>query len=314
MDINSKILVLGSRGMVGSAISRHLKANGYTHVVEQTREVVDLLNRHETHAYFNNIKPEYVFIAAAKVGGILANASQQVEFGRDNILIQTNVLDACHVGATCGYIKKVLFLGSSCIYPRNCPQPIKEEYLLTGELEPTNHMYALSKIHGIKMCQAYKNQYGYNFISCMPTNLYGENDNFDVMSSHVFPAIIRKIHEAKVSGNIPKFWGDGSSLREFLCVDDMATASIFLMNQYEGNDPINVGCGYDISIKDLVNKVCNIIGYSGKIEWDTTKPNGTPKKLLDVSKINALGWRSSIDLDEGIRNTYNWYIRSKNVS
>lgn len=314
MDINSRILVLGSRGMVGSGICRYLKNNGYINVIHQTRESANLLDRQETLIYFDNVKPEYVFIAAAKVGGILANATQQVEFGRDNIMIQTNVLDACHMGSICGYIKKVIFLGSSCIYPRNCPQPIKEEYLLTGELEPTNHMYALSKIHGIKMCQSYNSQYGHNFISCMPTNLYGENDNFDIKSSHVFPAIIRKIHEAKISGEPPKFWGDGSALREFLCVDDMAAASVFLMNQYNENEPLNVGCGYDISIKDLVNKVCCIVGYSGKIEWDSTKPNGTPKKLLDVSKINVLGWKASISLDDGIRNTYDWYIRNKNVS
>jgi GDP-L-fucose synthase len=308
LDKNAKILVLGSGGMVGSAIYRTLQERGYTNILTPKRFQLDLLNGGNVVEYFDYHKPEYVFLAAAKVGGIVANSNQPVEFGRDNIMIQTNVLDAASKGSRNGWLKKLLFLGSSCIYPRDCPQPIKEEYLLTGPLEETNHMYALAKIHGIKMCQAYKKEYGCNFISCMPTNLYGINDNFDLRTSHVLPAIIRKMHDAK-TGVVkhPVFWGDGSARREFLYVDDMAEACLFLMTDYNGDKPVNVGCGTDMTIKETVETIQKIVGYDGDVEWDTTKPNGTPRKVLDTTLINSIGWKPKTSFIDGVNITYKWY-------
>ncbi len=311
MNKSNNVLVLGSNGMVGSAIARNLVSGNYENILKPTRNELDLFDSNSVKKYFNDCKPEYIFLAAAKVGGILANSSQQVEFGRDNMRIQMNVLDAAAEGCEKGYVKKLLFLGSSCIYPKNCPQPIKEEYLLTGPLEETNHMYALSKIHGLKMCQAYKKQYGYNFISCMPTNLYGINDNFDEKTSHVLPAIIRKIHNAKDNNIKPIFWGDGSPRREFLYVDDMAEACIFLMKNYNGVDTVNVGYGYDMTIKEAVTEIKKVIGYDDDVEWDTTKPNGTMRKMLDSSYLNSIGWQPKFSFSEGIQKTYDWFKGNK---
>lgn len=308
MDKNSRVLVLGSNGMVGSAIVRTLERDGYTNILQPKRSELNLFNSNDVTSYFDKNNPEYVFLAAAKVGGIHANFTYPVDFGVQNMNIQMNVMEAAFKGHTAGWLKKLLFLGSSCIYPRECPQPIKEEYLLTGKLEPTNEMYALSKIHGLKLCQAYRKQYGCNFISCMPTNLYGINDNFDLNSSHVLPAIIRKVHEAKVglSGK-PVFWGDGSARREFLFVDDMADACVFLMNNYNQDVAVNVGCGEDMTIRETVETIMKIIGYSGEITWDTSKPNGTPRKLLDTTLINSLGWKYKTSFEEGVDKTYRWY-------
>ena len=307
MNLNSKILILGSNGMVGSSIVRHLQSNGYQNILKPSRKEINLFDGNSVDIYFKSNKPEYVFIAAAKVGGIVANSTQQVEFGKENILIQTNVFNACENGFKTGVMKKVLFLGSSCIYPRDCPQPIKEEYLLTGKLEETNHMYALSKIHGLKMCEAYKKQYGYNFISCMPTNLYGINDNFDITTSHVLPAIMRKMHDAKVNNENVTLWGDGTPRREFLYVDDLAEACCFLMNEYDGSVAINVGCGYDMTIKEVAEIIKSVVGYTGDIIWDSKMPNGTPRKLLDTSLIQSLGWKPKNDIVSGINKTYSWF-------
>jgi GDP-L-fucose synthase len=305
MNKDAKIYVAGHRGLVGSAILRKLQADGYTNLVYKTSQELDLRDKNQVDRFFEEEKPEYVFLAAAKVGGIVANNEYPADFIRDNLMIQTNVIDAAYRNG----VKKLLFLGSTCIYPKFAPQPLKEEYLLTGELEPTNEPYAIAKIAGIKMCQSYNRQYGTKYISVMPTNLYGPNDNFDLHTSHVLPALIRKFHEAK-ENNAPyvEVWGTGTPRREFLYSDDLADACVFLMNNYEGNEIVNVGVGEDISIKELAEKIKSIVGYEGEIIFDTTKPDGTPRKLVDVSKINALGWKASISLDEGLQKAYQWFL------
>ncbi len=307
MERSSKIYIAGHRGLVGSAILRKLQADGYTNLVYKTSQELDLRDKNQVDEFFAEEKPEYVFLAAAKVGGIVANNEYPADFIRDNLMIQTNVIDAAYRNG----VKKLLFLGSTCIYPKFAPQPLKEEYLLTGELEPTNEPYAIAKIAGIKMCQSYNRQYGTKYISVMPTNLYGPNDNFDLHTSHVLPALIRKFHEAKET-NAPyvEVWGTGTPRREFLYSDDLADACVFLMNNYEGNEIVNVGVGEDISIKELAEKIKEVVGYQGEIKFDTTKPDGTPRKLVDVSKINALGWKASISLDEGLQKVYQWFLEN----
>ena len=287
--------------MVGSAIFRRLTAAGYQNILTRNSQELDLRNGEQVKSFFETEKPEYIFLAAARVGGIHANNTRRAEFIYDNLMIQTNVIHNAYLFD----VNKLLFLGSSCIYPKLAPQPLREEYLLTGELEPTNEPYAIAKIAGIKMCEAYRSQYGCNFISAMPTNLYGPNDNYDLQNSHVLPALLRKFHEARLSGATEVIiWGDGSPLREFLHVDDLADACVFLMQYYNEAGHINVGTGSDISIMDLANLVRDIAGFRGNIVCDTTKPNGTPRKLLDVEKMTNLGWQSSITLSEGIRQVY----------
>jgi len=305
MNKNAKIYVAGHRGLVGSAILRKLQEDGYYNLVYKTSQELDLRDRNQVDQLFKEEKPEYVFLAAAKVGGIVANNEYPADFIRDNLMIQTNVIDAAYRNGA----KKLLFLGSTCIYPKFAPQPLKEEYLLTGELEPTNEPYAIAKIAGIKMCQSYNRQYGTKYISVMPTNLYGPNDNFDLHTSHVLPALIRKFHEAK-ENNAPyvEVWGTGTPRREFLYSDDLADACIFLMNHYEDNEIVNVGVGEDIPIKELAKKIKAIVGYEGDIRFDTTKPDGTPRKLVDVSKIHSLGWKASISLEEGLQKAYQWFL------
>lgn len=304
MNKDSKIFVAGHRGLVGSALVRALEAQGFNNLTLKTRKELDLTDAHAVAEFFAQEKPEYVFLAAAKVGGIMANKNSPADFIRDNLAVELNVIDAAHKSD----VKKLLFLGSSCIYPRLCPQPIKEEYLLTGELEPTNKAYALAKIAGIVMCESYNKQYGTNFISVMPTNLYGTNDNFDLENSHVLPAMIRKFHEAKnKNASSVTLWGTGSALREFLHVDDLADACLFLMGTYNDSSIVNIGTGEDLSIKELAEQIQNVVGYKGTIDWDTSKPDGTPRKLLDVSKLHALGWHHKISLEEGLKTTYEWY-------
>ena len=301
MKIDSKIYIAGHKGMVGSAIHRNLIAKGYSNFVLQSSKELDLRDSLAVKTFFETERPDYVFLAAAKVGGIAANNTYRAEFLYDNLMIQNNVIHNAHLIG----VKKLLFLGSSCIYPKLALQPLKEEYLLTGELEPTNEPYAIAKIAGIKMCDAYRNQYGSNFISAMPTNLYGPNDNYDLNSSHVLPALIRKFHEAKLANNKEVvLWGDGSPMREFLHVDDLAEACFSLMKFYNEPGPINIGTGSDISILELAAMIKKVVGYEGKIIWDITKPNGTPKKLLEVSKIHSLGWQHTIALKEGIDTVY----------
>lgn len=304
MEKNSKIFVAGHRGLVGSAIVRALQKDGFNNLVLKTKSELDLTSQQAVNVFFEKEKPEYVFLSAAKVGGIMANKTYPAEFIYQNLAIETNIINAAKNNG----VKKLLFLGSSCIYPRMCPQPIKEEYLLTSELEPTNKAYALAKIAGIVMCQSYHEQYGSNFISLMPTNLYGTGDNFDLNNSHVLPAMIRKFHEAKKK-NEPSvtLWGTGTVMREFLHVDDLAAACLYLMQNYNEPDVVNVGTGEDVTIKELAEKIQNVVGYSGTINWDTSKPDGTPRKLLDVSKLHNLGWKHSISLDEGLTSTYEWY-------
>ncbi len=304
MDKGAKIYVAGHAGLVGSAIVRELNKNGYNNIVTKTREELDLTRQDLVENFFEKEKPEYVFLAAAKVGGILANDTYSADFIRDNIIIETNIIDFAYKNG----VKKLLFLGSACVYPKVTPQPIKEEYLLTGELEPTNKAYALAKIAGIVMCQSYNKQYGTNFISVMPTNLYGHGDNFDLQSSHVIPAMIRKFHEAKVKGEKEvMLWGSGSPTREFLYVDDLASACVFLMNHYNDSEIINIGVGEDLSILELAGLVKGVVDYKGEIVWDTGRPDGTPRRLLDVSKIKALGWNPEINLADGLQKTYKWY-------
>jgi GDP-L-fucose synthase len=305
MDKQSKIYIAGHNGLVGSAILRNLQQNGFSNLIYLTSKELDLTDYNQTLEFFQTEKPEYVFLAAAKVGGILANRDYPADFIYQNLRIELNVIEASRqIG-----VKKLLFLGSSCIYPKLAPQPIKEEYLLDGKLEETNEPYAIAKIAGIKLCQAYNKQYGTQYISAMPTNLYGINDNFDLNTSHVLPAIIRKMHDAKVQNiDTVTLWGTGTPRREFLFVDDLAEASVFLMQNYKDNQWINVGTGEDISIKELANTVKQVVGYQGQIVWDTTKPDGTPRKLLDVSKINSLGWQAKTSLVEGIQQTYKWYL------
>jgi len=284
--------------MVGSAITRALKAQGFQNLILKTSSELDLRNQAAVQQFFAAEKPEYIFLAAAKVGGIVANNIYRGEFIYENLMIQSNVIDAAHKNGT----EKLLFLGSSCIYPKMCPQPIKEEYLLTDYLEQTNEPYAIAKIAGLKMCESYKRQYGVNFISAMPTNLYGPNDNYDLQNSHVLPALIRKFHDAKVSGvGQVEIWGTGSPKREFLHVNDLAEASLFLMKNYDGEQHINVGTGVDVTIKELAETVKEMIGFTGQLVFNTEKPDGTPRKLLDVSKINNLGWKHKIELREGIK-------------
>ncbi len=344
MDRTAKIFVAGHRGLVGAAILRKLKAEGFEQIITRTRQELDLRDQAAVNRFFEAERPEYVFLAAAKVGGILANHTYPADFIRDNLQIQTNVIDAAYRYGT----RKLLFLGSSCIYPKHAPQPIKETYLLTGALEPTNEWYAVAKIAGLKMCQAYRRQYGFNAICLMPTNLYGPGDNFDLYTSHVLPALIRKFHLAKLAeqgaveailadeqeyGPIPEdvlhhlglqrengkliqiarpkviLWGTGTPRREFLHVDDLADACLFLMRHYDEEEIINVGVGKDISIRELAELVAEIVGFQGEIVYDTTKPDGTPRKLLDISRLTATGWRPKLSFRDGIRQVYNWYIR-----
>ncbi len=305
MKKNSKIYVAGHRGLVGSAIVRELERQGYSNILKRTRAELDLLDQAATESFFAKEKPEYVFCAAAKVGGIWANKNKKAEFIYENLQVQINLIHNAYKYKA----KKLLFLGSSCIYPRQSPQPIKEEYLLTGPLEETNDAYAVAKIAGITMCQSYNQQYGTNFISVMPTNLYGINDNFDLESAHVLPSLLRKFHEAKINKS-PKVevWGTGSPMREFLFVDDLASAVVFLMNNYDGSEFINIGTGEDCTIKELAEMIKEIVGYEGEIFWNTDKPDGTPRKLLDVSRLNKLGWKYKTDLKSGIKKTYDWYL------
>jgi len=304
MELDSKIYIAGHRGLVGSAIHRKLKEKGYANIIGRTHKELDLERQAQVESFFQEQRPEYVFLGAAKVGGIWANNSLPAEFIYSNIIVEVNVIHSAYLTG----VKKLLFLGSSCIYPKHCPQPMKEEYLLTGPLEATNEPYAVAKIAGIKTCQSYNRQYGTNYISVMPTNLYGPNDNFDLDTSHVLAAMIRKFHEAKIK-SYPSvtIWGSGTPKREFLYVDDLADACIFLMNQYDESDIINIGCGEDISIAELALLVKDKVGYAGDIEYDTEKPDGTPRKLLDVGKLRRLGWKPKISLEEGIGKTYEWY-------
>lgn len=306
MEQNAKIYVAGHRGLVGSSILRVLDRAGYKNVIYRTHRELDLTDFAAVKSFFEQEKPEYVFFAAAKVGGIWANKTHKAEFIYENLQIQNSVIKNSYDNG----VKKLLFLGSSCIYPRMCAQPIKEEYLLSGYLEETNDAYAIAKISGLMMCRAFRQQYGADYISAMPTNLYGYNDNFDLETSHVLPALMRKIHEAKENNAAEvTVWGTGSVLREFLFVDDLADALVFLMNEYSGEEHVNVGTGTDVSIKELAQLICKVIGYNGKLVFDTSKPDGTPKKLLNVSKINSLGWKAATDLEEGIRKTYEWYLK-----
>ena len=305
MNKNARVFVAGHRGLVGSAIVRHLEADGFEHLLLRTRAELDLCSQAAVDDFFRTERPEYVFLAAAKVGGIHANDTYPAEFIRDNLLIQTNIINAAYEHG----VSKLLFLGSSCIYPKHAPQPMPEDCLLTGPLEPTNEWYAVAKIAGIKMCQAYRRQYGFNAISLMPTNLYGPGDNFDLANSHVLPALIRKFHEAKEAETpTVTVWGTGKPRREFLHVDDLADACVFLMDHYESEQIVNVGVGEDVSIAELASLVAKVVGYEGRIVYDTSKPDGTPRKLLDVSRLRDLGWRAHIGLADGIRSTYRWYL------
>jgi len=299
-----RIFVAGHAGLVGSALVRRWTAAGIGSLLLRRRSELDLTDKGAVDAFFGRERPDHVLLAAAKVGGILANDQFPADFLRDNLIIQTNVIDAAYRFG----VRKLLFLGSSCIYPKFAEQPIREEALLTGALEPTNQWYAIAKIAGLKMCEAYRRQHGFNAISIMPTNLYGPGDNFDLKTSHVLPALIRKFHEAKVAGaDQVEIWGTGAPRREFLHVDDLADACFHLMQSYDGELLVNVGCGEDISISELADLVGKIVGYRGAVVFDKTKPDGTPRKLLDVSRLNALGWRSRIRLEDGVRATYNWY-------
>lgn len=306
MDRESRIFVAGHRGLVGSALLRRLQAESYTHLLTRTRAELDLTNQDAVEQFFVTARPEYVFLAAARVGGILANSTYPADFIRDNLLIQTHVIDAAWRHG----VKKLLFLGSSCIYPKFSPQPMKEEYLLSGPLEPTNEPYAIAKIAGIKMCQSYRRQFGFNAICAMPTNLYGPGDDFDPMLSHVLAALIDRFESARASG-APHVvvWGTGLPRREFLYVDDLADACLFLMRVYDVPEVINVGVGEDISIQDLARLVAEVVGYSGEVVYDATKPDGTPRKLLDVRRLRALGWQPRVSLREGIQRTHGWYLQ-----
>ena len=305
MDSDSRVLVAGANGMVGSAIVRNLESKGYTNIIKGTRDDVDFTNQDETGRYFCSEEPEYVFVAAAKVGGIMANSNYKAEFLTENLQIQTNLIQQSYNFG----VKKLLFLGSSCIYPKFATQPITEDQLMTGPLEPTNDAYAIAKIAGIMMCQAYRQQYGFNAISLMPTNLYGPNDNFDLETSHVLPAMIAKFHAALDHSKYweVKLWGNGSAMREFLHVDDLAEACYVCMQNYDEAEHINVGTGEDVRIWELANIIAGVVGYDRDINWDFTKPNGTPRKVLNVDKIKSLGWEPKISLREGIETTYQWY-------
>lgn len=306
MDKASKIYIAGHRGLVGAAILRKLQDEGYSNLIYRTHRELDLARQEAVERFFAQERPDYVFLAAAKVGGILANSTYPADFIYQNLAIETNLI---HASQLLG-IKKLLFLGSSCIYPKFCPQPMKEEYLLSDYLEPSNEPYAVAKIAGIKMCQAYNRQYGARFVSVMPTNLYGPNDNFDLETSHVLPALLRKFHEAKIEGKKEvEIWGTGTPRREFLHVDDLADACIYLMNHYDGSEIVNIGTGKDISIRDLAELIAKIVGFEGALAFDPSKPDGTPEKRLDVSRLTALGWQPKIPFEEGIRQTYRWYLK-----
>jgi GDP-L-fucose synthase len=305
VERDAKIYVAGHRGLVGSAIVRRLEAEGFSNLVVRTSGELDLREQAVVREFFAREKPDYVVLAAAKVGGILANDTYPAEFIYDNLMMEANIVHA----AWQNKVKKLLALGSTCIYPKMAPQPLKEEYLLTGPLEPTNEWYAVAKIAGIKLCQAYRKQYGCSFIAAMPTNLYGPGDNFDLEKSHVLPALIRKFHDAKMN-SLPavRLWGTGKALREFIHVDDMADASLFLLEHYDDGEIVNIGVGKDISIADLADIVKDVVGYGGRIEYDSSKPDGTPRKLVDVTRINGLGWSARIDLRSGVEQTYQWFL------
>jgi GDP-L-fucose synthase len=307
VEKSEKIFIAGHQGLVGSALTRKLRADGFANLVTRDRPQLDLRNEADVDCFFAEQRPALVIFAAAKVGGIKVNNDLPVEFLLDNLQIQNNVIRAAHeVG-----VRKLLFLGSSCIYPKHAPQPIPEAALLTGPLEPTNEAYAIAKIAGIKLCQSYAREYGENFISAMPTNLYGPNDNFDLLSSHVLPALLRKAHEAKMKGDRELMvWGSGKPRREFMHVDDLAAACIFLLEKYDSAEIINIGCGEDISIRKLAELICEIVGFQGDLTWDTTMPDGIPRKLLDVSKLHDLGWHHTIGLREGVARTYEWFLRN----
>ena len=310
MKINSRIYVAGHRGLVGSAIFRLLKKRGFVNLITRTHSELELMDAVVVQNFFEEIKPEFVFLAAAKVGGIHANSTYPADFMRENLVVQTNVI---HESWRNG-VEKLMFLGSSCIYPKLCPQPISEESLLTGELEPTNEAYALAKIAGIKTCQSYNQQYGTNFISAMPTNLYGINDNFHPENSHVLPALIQRFHEAKLANaESISIWGTGNPRREFLHSDDLADAVLFLMENYNDSEIVNVGCGEDQTIRALAETICEVVGYSGSLAFDSTRPDGTPQKVLDISKIRALGWTPEIPLKKGLEQVYQWYL-SQDIS
>lgn len=301
---NDKIFVAGHRGLVGSAIVRNLESKGYTNIVKRTHKELDLTNQADVYAFFEKEKPDVVVLAAAKVGGINANNTTPAEFAYENMQIQCNVIHAAHLN----HVKKLLFLGSSCIYPRMAPQPIPEDALLTGPLETTNEAYAIAKISGMEMCKFYKRQYGDDFISCMPTNLYGPYDNYELSGSHVMPAMIRKFHEAKVNASkTVECWGTGSVLREFLYVDDMADACVFLLENYSGEQHVNIGTGKEVTIKQLAELVKKTVGFEGDIVWNTGMPDGTPRKLCDVSKLHGLGWTHKVELEEGVKLAYDWF-------
>lgn len=308
MEKNSKIYVAGHKGLVGSAITRRLQAEGYSNLIFRTFEELDLMDQVATAKFFETEKPEYVFLAAAKVGGIKANDDFRADFIYQNLQVQNNVIYNAYKNG----VKKLLFLGSSCIYPRDCPQPIKEEYFMTGPLEKTNDAYAIAKIAGIKMCESFNKQYGTKFISVMPTNLYGPNDNFDLESSHVLPALIRKFHDAKTQNkNEVVMWGTGKARREFLYVNDLADACVYLINNYSESEIVNIGTGEDIEIAELANLIKEIVGFEGQIAKDLNKPDGTPRKLLDVSKLHSLGWKHKTSLEDGIKKTYDWFLENK---
>ena len=307
IDRNERVYIAGHRGLVGSAIWRELESAGFKNLIGRSRSELDLQDAAAVKSFYAKEKPAYVFVAAAKVGGILANNNYPAQFLYENLQIQNNLIHGAHEAG----VKKLLFLGSSCIYPKLAPQPIKEEHLLTGPLEPTNEWYAIAKIAGIKMCQAYRRQYGCNFISAMPTNMYGPNDNFDLQSSHVLPALIRKFHEAKISNAATvTCWGTGTPLREFLYADDLARACLFLLENYNEEQFINIGFGSDVTIKQLAETVQRVVGFGGKIVWDTTKPDGTPRKLMDSSRLFALGWKPKVELEAGIKLAYEFFLKS----
>lgn len=304
MELTAKIFVAGKGGMVGSAIVRKLQREGYTNIIAPRSKELDLRSQADVNAFFAKEKPDYVFVAAAKVGGIVANNTYRAEFLYDNLIIESNVIHAAYEHK----VKKLLFLGSSCIYPKMAPQPLKEEYLLTGLLEPTNEPYAIAKIAGIKMCEAYRDQYGCNFISAMPTNLYGQGDNYNLQNSHVIPALLRKFHEAKEKGSgYTEIWGTGSPMREFMFVDDLADACFFLMQEYNEREFINVGTGEEVSIKELAHMVKEVTRYSGDVRFDTSKPDGTPRKLMDSERLHGLGWKHKTSLREGLAHAYNFF-------
>lgn len=307
MNLDAKIYVAGHRGLVGSAIVRNLEAKGYKNIICRTHKELDLTNQEAVRTFFEEEKPKYVFLAAAKVGGIHANNTYPADFIYDNLMIQNNVIKAAHDFK----VKKLLFLGSTCIYPKMAPQPIKEEYLLTGSLEETNEAYAVAKIAGLEMCKFFKRQYGDNFISCMPTNLYGPNDNFDLKNSHVLPALIRKFHEAKVNNSeVVEVWGTGTPLREFLYVDDMADACVFLMENYDGEQHVNIGTGEEVSIRELAETIKEVVRFEGELVFNTDMPDGTPRKLTTVDKLHGLGWKHKVSLNEGIKLAYNWFLEN----